>query len=148
MLDYNHYAGLGLVGETLPQEGNRVTLHSSEVDQYGLPIPVIAFSWGENDRRLFAAGIQKQAGILEAAGAEVTFPADDTAHLLGGCRMGADPTRSVVDQTCRSWDVPNLYICDGSIFVTSSGVNPSLTIQALATRTAEQLIAAGKRREL
>jgi choline dehydrogenase-like flavoprotein len=148
MLDYNHYAGLGLVGETLPQERNRVTLHETERDQYGLPIPVVSFSWDENDQRLFHAGIQKRREILEAAGAQVTFVADDTAHLLGACRMGTTPTNSVIDHACRSWDVPNLYICDGSMFITSSAANPSLSIQALAARTADLLIAVGKRGNL
>jgi choline dehydrogenase-like flavoprotein len=54
--------------------------------------------------------------------------------------MGSDPETSVVDPWCRSWDVPNLFICDGSVFVTSAAVNPSLTIQAIATRTADYII--------
>jgi choline dehydrogenase-like flavoprotein len=66
--------------------------------------------------------------ILDAAGAEATWSVED-AHLLGACRMGSDPDTSVVDGWGRTWDVPNLFICDGSVFVTSSGVNPSLTIQ-------------------
>ncbi len=67
---------------------------------------------------------------------------------MGACRMGSRPDNSVVNAWCRSWDVPNLFVCDGSVFVTSSGVNPSLTIQALAARTADYLIGAAKRGEL
>jgi len=48
---------------------------------------------------------------------------------------------SVVDRWCRSWDVPNLFVCDGSVFVTSGAVNPSLTIQAIAARTARYIVA-------
>jgi choline dehydrogenase-like flavoprotein len=70
------------------------------------------------------------------------------AHLMGACRMGDDPAGSVVDRDCRSWDVPGLYVCDGSVFVTSGASNPSLTIQAIAARTADQLVAAGRRGEL
>jgi choline dehydrogenase-like flavoprotein len=140
MFDYNHYAGLGLVGECLLDDRNTVTLDGEEKDQYGLPAARVTFSWGENDRRLIEAGSQKEREILEAAGAEVTWDAHDTAHLLGSCRMGSDPKTSVVDAWCRTWDVPNLFICDGSVFVTSSGVNPSLTIQAIATRTADYII--------
>jgi choline dehydrogenase-like flavoprotein len=62
--------------------------------------------------------------------------------------MGRDPAGSVVDHWCRAWDIPNLFICDGSVFVTSSGVNPSLTIQAIASRTADYIIGAAARREL
>lgn len=83
MLDYNHYNGLGLVGETLPQAHTEVTLDAMGRDQFGLPIPVVSFSWVDNDRRLFAAGTEKQREILRAAGAEVTFDADDT-RTFGG----------------------------------------------------------------
>ncbi len=140
MMDYNHYAGWGIVGECLPGDNNTVTLDPREKDQYGLPVARVTFSWGENDRKIIKGGIKRQREILEAAGAEITWDADDTAHLLGACRMGSDPRNSVVDQWCRSWDVPNLFICDGSVFVTSSGVNPSLSIQAIAARTAQHII--------
>ncbi len=148
MLDYNHYAGLGLNGECLPHADNTVTVVSEERDQYGLPIPKVTFSWGENERKLIKAGVAKMRQILAAAGGEDLFAADDTAHLMGACRMGSAPDNSVVDQWCRTWDVPNLFVCDGSVFVTSSGVNPSLTIQAIATRTADYIVAAARRREL
>ena len=140
MFDYNHYAGLGLVGECLLDDRNQVTLDPEDKDQYGLPVARVTFAWGENDRKLIEAGIQKQREILEAAGAEVTWTADDTAHLMGSCRMGGDPKTSVVDPWCRSWDIPNLFICDGSVFVSSSAANPSLTIQAIATRTSAYII--------
>ena len=140
MFDYNHYAGLGLVGECLLNDTNQVTLDPTDKDQYGLPVARVTFSWGENDRQLVEAGVQKQREILEAAGAEVTWTSDDTAHLMGSCRMGSDSRNSVVDSWCRSWDIPNLFICDGSVFVTSSAANPSLTIQAIATRTADYII--------
>jgi choline dehydrogenase-like flavoprotein len=58
--------------------------------------------------------------------------------------MGDDPRTSVVDEWCRTWDVPNLFVCDGSVFVTSSGVNPSLTIEAIAARTADHLLRRGE----
>jgi choline dehydrogenase-like flavoprotein len=139
MLDYNHYAGWGLVGECLPDDANTVTLDPQDRDQYGLPVARVTFSWGENDRKIIEVGKERERQILEAAGAEVTWDADDTAHLLGACRMGSDPSTSVVDQWCRSWDVPNLFICDGSVFTTGAAVNPSLTIQAIAARTADYI---------
>jgi choline dehydrogenase-like flavoprotein len=99
-------------------------------------------------RRTAHAGAATEQRFLEAVGAGTTFRVDNTAHLMGACRMGSDPSSSVVDRDCRSWDVPGLYVCDGSVFVTSSASNPSLTIQAIAARTADGLIAAGRRREL
>src|SRR5436305_15348037 len=104
-------------------------LDPDEKDQYELPAARVTFSWGDNDKKIIKAGIERQREILDAAGAQITWVADDTAHILGACRMGTDPGNSVVDGWCRSWDVPNLFICDGSVFVTSSGVNPSLTIE-------------------
>ena len=91
-----------------------------------------------DERRPIGYGLQRQRQVLDAAGAEVTWEVEDTAHLLGGCRMG-DASTSVVDAWCRAWDVPNLFICDGSVFVTSSAANPSLAIQAIARRTATYL---------
>ncbi|MGH2457404.1 MAG: GMC oxidoreductase, partial [Chloroflexota bacterium] len=70
------------------------------------------------------------------------------AHLVGTCRMGSDPRDSVVDQFCRSWDVPNLFVCDGSVMVTQGSANPALTISAIAARTADHLRDAASRNEL
>jgi choline dehydrogenase-like flavoprotein len=89
--------------------------------------------------------------ILEAAGArEVNvqnFIPGYSSHYLGTCRMGKDPKTSVVDPWGRTHDVPNLFVGDGSVFVTGAGLNPALTISALATRTAEGIISAFKRGE-
>ncbi len=89
---------------------------------------------------------------LEAAGARDIFDeTDDTCHLNGTARMGFDRETSVVDADCRSWDVPNSWICDGSVFPTVGGVNPSLTIltiQAIACRTADRIRALARRGEL
>ncbi|MBA3796276.1 MAG: GMC family oxidoreductase, partial [Chloroflexi bacterium] len=141
MLDYDHYAGWGIVGECLPSDANTVTLDPEERDADGLPVARVTFAWGENDRALQADGVTRSREIADAAGAEVTWMADDTAHLMGACRMGSDRATSVVDRWCRSWDVPNLFVCDGSVFVTSGAVNPSLTIQAIAARTARYIAA-------
>ncbi|WP_028278573.1 GMC family oxidoreductase, partial [Arthrobacter sp. H5] len=113
-----------------------------------LPVPVVSFSYADNDKKILDAGTDTERRILDAAGAETTFRVSNTAHLMGACRMGDDPSTSVVDRNCRSWDVPGLYVCDGSVFVTSGASNPSLTIQAIAARTADQLITAGRRGEL
>ena len=83
-----------------------------------------------------------------AGGREIWREEDDTCHLNGTARMGDDPSTSVVDADCRSWDIPNLWICDGSVFPTVGGVNPSLTIQAIACRTADRVVALAARGEL
>jgi choline dehydrogenase-like flavoprotein len=67
---------------------------------------------------------------------------------MGTCRMGDGPADSVTNADGRTWDIPNLWICDGSLFPTSGGVNPSLTIQALAARTADRITTMAGRGEL
>lgn len=148
MTSYNHVAGLKIVGEMLPQERNRVTL-ADEVDQYGLRIPRVTYSWCDNDKRLIDHALGFMHRALQAAGAkDIWVQEDDTCHLNGTARMGDDPRTSVVDADCRSWDIPNLWICDGSVFPTVGGVNPSLTIQAIACRTADRIRAMARRGEL
>jgi choline dehydrogenase-like flavoprotein len=148
MENYNHQVGLKMVGECLPQERNCVTL-AEERDQYGLPIPRVTYSYCDNDRRLIQHALKFMREALEAAGAEdVWDETDDTCHLNGTARMGEDPRTSVVNSDCQCWDVPNLWICDGSVFPTVGGVNPSLTIQAIACRTADRIKALAGRGEL
>lgn len=148
MQRYNHQAGLKIVGETLPQERNRVTL-ADEKDQYGLPVARVTWSYCDNDRRLIAHALRFMTDALDAAGGrQIWAQHDDTCHLNGTARMGDDPATSVVNADCRSWDIPNLWICDGSVFPTVGGVNPSLTIQAIACRTADRIAALAARGEL
>jgi len=138
MRDYNFFARITLVGEVLPNNNNSVTL-SDEKDEYGMPRPLVTFSYGDNDNSLIAHGVQKAQEILEAMGGKPAFVIPDSAHLLGTCRMGNDPSTSVVDGFCRSHDIPNLYICSASVFVTSGGGNPTETVMAIAARTADHL---------
>ena len=144
---YIHSAGFKMVGEVEPRDENRVEL-SDEPDRYGLPIPRITFSYSENDRRLMRHAVGFMSETIAAAGGREIWTESDTAHLMGGCRMGNDAASSVTDSYGRSWDVPNLWICDASLFPTSGGVNPSETIQALACRTADRITVLGRRGEL
>ena len=148
MTDYNHQVGIKVVGEGLASENNRVTL-ADEVDQYGLRIARITYGWTPGDKALIEHSMQQMEACLDAAGAKRLFrQADDTNHLNGTARMGDDPRTSVVDPDGRTWDIPNLWVCDGSIFPTSGGVNPSLTIQAMALRTADRIQILAARGEL
>ncbi len=80
---------------------------------------------------------------MQAAGATEVVQEARYAHLVGACRMGSDPRTSVVDKFGRSHDIPNLFVCDGSVFPTQGSANPGLTIQALAARTADYLVSQG-----
>jgi choline dehydrogenase-like flavoprotein len=145
----NHSVGLKMVGEVLPYEHNCVTLVPEETDQYGLPITRVSFSYGDNERAMMRHAVDFMDQSLEATGAvERWKEMDDTCHLNGTARMGDDPRTSVVNADCRSWDIPNLWVCDGSVFPTVGGVNPSLTIQAIACRTADRIKAMSARGEL
>jgi choline dehydrogenase-like flavoprotein len=139
--EYAHWGLIATLGEVLPHPDNRVTL-ADERDARGIRVARVTFSYGDNDRAIIAAMRDDTARIMEAAGADRLLFNNGNHHLLGTCRMGTDPDRSVVDPDCRSHDVKNLWICDGSVLPTVGAVNPSLTIQAVATRTARRLIAA------
>ena len=142
MMDYNHWAALGLLGEILPWADNRVTL-AEERDRFGLRVPQINFNLHENDKKLIEFGKNKVEEVMRAAGATEVVQESRYAHLVGAARMGSDPATVVVDKFGRTHDIANLFVCDGSILPTQGSANPGLTIQALAARTADYLISQG-----
>jgi choline dehydrogenase-like flavoprotein len=142
MMDYNHWATIGVLGEILPWEDNRVEL-AEEKDQHGLPVAKVTFNLHDNDKKLIEFGKNKVMDIMWAAGAKQVVQESRFAHLVGASRMGSDPTTSVVDKFGRTHDIPNLFVCDGSILPTQGSANPGLTIQALAARTADYLVKQG-----
>jgi len=140
-------------GTSLAVETNNVTLDPDLKDAWGLP--AIRLTYKDHPDDLANARFLQERGaeILEAAGAQrVTKPpvteSTQGVHLLGTCRMGDDPKRSVVDKFHRSHDVPNLFICDGSSLVTSGRGQPTMTIQALAFRAGEHIAQFAKRGEI
>jgi choline dehydrogenase-like flavoprotein len=150
MRDYNHWYTLGALSELLPRPENRVTL-AEETDANGMPVARMDYSQCDNDRANIACAKQRLHDILEAAGAQDVLEIDRYAHLVGGCAMSDSPETGVVDADHRAWEVPNLFVADGSVMPTQGSANPALTIMALASRLAERLaekrIAAGGRRE-
>jgi choline dehydrogenase-like flavoprotein len=142
MMDYNHWATFGVLGEILPWADNRVTL-ADEKDVFGLPIACVSFNLYDNDKKLIKAGKEKTMEVMRAAGAIEVVQEARYAHLVGACRMGNDPRTSVVDKFGRTHDVPNLFVMDGSVMPTQGSANPGLTIQSLAARTADYLISQG-----
>jgi choline dehydrogenase-like flavoprotein len=138
MRDYCHWYTLGALSELLPLPENRVTL-ADETDQNGLPVARMDYRQCDNDRKNIAMAKETMREIMNAAGAQDILVIDRYAHLVGGCRMGSDPERSVVNSDQRSWEVPNLFVADGSVMPTQGSANPALTIMALASRLAERL---------
>jgi gluconate 2-dehydrogenase alpha chain len=154
-----HLAGLSMVGEDLAQEANVVDLDPKMRDVHGLPVPRITYSAHRHELAASAFYGPKLQAICQAApgavasgtlpvgvleqetggfGSPLAGPAS-TAHIMGTARMGDDPARSVTDPWGRLHDVENVYVGDGSVFVSAGGFNPTLTIMALSLRMARHL---------
>jgi choline dehydrogenase-like flavoprotein len=138
----------------LPVPTNAVDLDPEAKDSWGLPAIRVTYKEHDDDLKLYKYMHDRGIELLKAAGAVQTWggaPGDDPGggvHLLGTCRMGNDPGTSVVDASHRAHDVTNLFLVDGSSFVTSGRGQPTHTIQALAFRAADRAAAMAKRGEL
>jgi choline dehydrogenase-like flavoprotein len=140
---FDKTAGMVVICEDLPELHNTVTLDPDLVDSDGIPAPKINYTLSENSRKMLDHGVARGEEVLRAAGAR-SVVADSPLglagwHNMGTARMGTDPANSVVNEWGRSHDVKNLFIVDGSIFVTSAGVNPTCTIQALSLYIADSM---------
>ncbi len=154
----NHVAAISMVGEDMPQLANRVDLDPDVKDVYGMPVPRITRSAHRFEQAASAAYAPKLAAICQASpGALAGFPLQagllaeltgeggplagpaSTAHIMGTARMGEDPAASVVNAFGRVHELDNLYLADGSVFTSSGGFNPTVTIMALALRMARNL---------
>ena len=139
MRDYNHWYTLGALYELLPHAENRVTL-ADETDAHGMPVARMDYSQCDNDRANIA--FAKRAPARHLGGRRRPGHADDRPLRAPGRRLPRWPTSpatSVVDADHRAWEVPNLFIADGSVMPTQGSANPALTIMALASRLAERL---------
>lgn len=138
---YDHMAGMWLVGEDMPQEGNAVTLHPTETDQFGLPVPNVHFDDHPNDIAMRNHAYRQGSALYDAVGAVRTFPTPPypSTHNLGTNRMSEKPRDGVVNTWGQAHDVPNLFVSDGSQFTTGGAENPTLTIVALALRQADHI---------
>ena len=140
---------------SLAMEKSTVTLDPDIKDDWGLPAARITHDSHPDDTATIKWALDRQIEILQAAGATKTWIPPwgltdimPSRHLMGTCRMGSDPRRSVVNAWSRAHDVPNLFIVDGSNFVTSARQQPTATIQALAYRASEFAAQAAKRGDL
>lgn len=140
---FGHTANITVTTEDFPDQENRVTLSNTLVDRHGIPAPRIHYRVEQRCKDTIAYGIERNTEVLREAGAEeiLSTPLVESAgfHLLGTARMGNDPASSVVDSVGRAHDAPNLWVVDGSVFVTAGALNPTSTIQAIALRAADAL---------
>ena len=138
---YENMAGMWLVGEDMPQESNRISLHPETKDQYGMPVPNVHFSDHPNDIAMRNHAYRQGAAVYDAVGATRTFPTPPypSTHNLGTNRMSANPQDGVVNKYGQAHDIANLFVSDGSQFTTGASENPTLTIVALAIRQADYI---------
>jgi choline dehydrogenase-like flavoprotein len=133
---FDRTAGMVMICEDLPESSNCVTLDPELADSDGIPAPKVTYRLSENSTKMLEHSVARAKEVLEASGAKETFAEAPLPvagwHLMGTARMGTDPSNSVVNKWGRCHDVRNLFIIDGSIFVTAAAVNPTSTIQALA----------------
>ncbi|WP_237133270.1 GMC family oxidoreductase [Pseudohongiella sp. O18] len=152
--EFTHTAAFNGHTTSLPLSSNNVSLDPTLKDKWGRPalrctymdhpddIATMKFFHDRCSELMSAAGAIKQTGYYAQNGQ------NGSVHLLGTCRMGDDPTNSVIDRYHRAHDVPNLYMVDGSSLVTSGRGQPTMTIMALAFRAADNIIQAARRGEI
>ena len=150
METYPNMAGMWIVGEDMPRETNRVTLHATEKDKFGMPIPNVHFDDHPNDIAMRSHAYRQGTAVYKAAGARETYetPPYPSTHNLGTNRMSASARDGVVNKWGQTWDVKNLFVSDGSQFTTGASENPTLTIVTLAIRQAEYISDQMSKREI
>ncbi len=149
---YGAHAMVFGIAEQLPRRTNRVMLDPEEKDEYGMPKALVDVALDEGDHKALDVMLDLCRELAKASGAEkllghyTTYDVSSATHACGTARMGSDPKTSVVDSWGRSHAIRNLFIADASVLVTQGcGASPSLTIQALALRTADHIAAALKK---
>ena len=158
--DYRRYYGTTVGfsgrGEMIPNKGTYCEIDPTLKDKYG--IPALKFHWEFSDYEYNQVRHMQQTfrGLVEAMGGEVfdSMPTKEQGygiadggtiiHELGGTKMGADPSTSVLNANCQAHDVPNLFVADGGPFVSQADKNPTWTIMALSWRTADYIAAQRK----
>jgi gluconate 2-dehydrogenase alpha chain len=147
-------AGCSMVGNDLPYLDHAVTLDPKVKDVFGLPVARLTWSTGKYEQVAQQFWMRRLKTMMTRAGAAVSVavPATDTSggmptgsHVMGGMTMGADPARSVTDPYGRVHGLDNVYVADGSVFVTSGAHNPTNTIMAVALRSMRHLADARSR---
>jgi choline dehydrogenase-like flavoprotein len=137
---------MGAFGECLPYRDNRVSLHTSKVDRFGVPLVRFDVRFRENELRLIAdaktqgEAMLREAGLTNVRSWEDEHVPGDAIHEMGGARMGKDPRASVLNGWSQAHDAANLYVTDGAQMASASCVNPSLTFMALTARAADHAV--------
>jgi choline dehydrogenase-like flavoprotein len=135
-------ASISAFGECLPNPDNRIRLHETRKDAWGLPVAMISCAWGANEIAIVKAAAQDARDMLRAAGVidikmvEIPGPPGNGIHEMGTARMGLDASTSVLNGWNQAHDVKNLFVTDGACMASSACQNPSLTYMAITARAA------------
>jgi choline dehydrogenase-like flavoprotein len=135
----------GIMGEVLARYENHVSIDKTVVDAWNIPVLRIDTKYTDNEFNMARDAVDTSIELAQAAGFEVLSknydpnPPGYSIHELGTCRMGDDPKTSVLNKWSQSHDIKNLFVVDGSSFVSSGWQNPTMTIVALAMRSSEYL---------
>jgi len=146
-------------GEMIPNANCYCEIDPTVKDRFGIPVLRFHWLWSDHETRQAAHMQQTFAAILDSIGGRVLgkvekdgskaiLPGGKIIHEVGGTMMGASPKSSVTNQWGQTWDVPNLFVTDGGTFCSNADKNPTLTIMALAWRSADYLVSLMKRREV
>jgi gluconate 2-dehydrogenase alpha chain len=146
LLNWQHFGVVRIQPDALPYESNFLDLDPVHRDKSGIGMPVIRVTYDlkPNERHLADWAEGKAEEVLRAIGATETwrgpsFTGVGSSHDLGGCRMGDDPSVTVVDRDLQVHDTPGLFVYSGAVFPSCPGINPTLTLWTLATWAAERL---------
>ncbi len=151
MENYTNLAATWVSGEDPPQASNRITFHETERDQYGLPVPILHYEFHPNSHAMYehaAMGSRKLLESLDGRNVTSVMGGGGGCHNMGVTRMSANPADGVTNRWGQSHDIANLFVSDGSVFVSSGAANPTLTIVALAIRQADHIAERMSRKEL
>jgi choline dehydrogenase-like flavoprotein len=142
------------MGEVLPRFENHVRINKDVTDAWGIPVLHVQARYGSNEFNMAKDAIDTMSELCRACGWEVLarnnqpFPPGYSIHEVGTCRMGDNPKTSVLNKWNQSWDIKNLFVVDGSSFVTSGSQNPTMTILSLSMRASEYLAGQMRKGEL
>jgi len=148
---YGSFVGFSGRGEMIPNEDCYCEIDPDGVDQWGIPTLRFHWRWSEHElnqarhmQRTFADIIEAMGGrvlsTVHEDGADAIARPGQIIHEVGGAIMGDDPSRSVVNEFCQSWEVDNLFVTDGACFVSNADKNPTLSIMAVAWRASDYIV--------
>lgn len=149
--EYGAFASLHGRGEMIPNEFSYCEIDPDVIDRWGIPVLRFHFRWSDHEWRQARHMEETFSEILETMGGKVIRARERRSrdisiggtiiHELGTIRMGEDPKTSALNKYCQAHDVKNLFVADAAPFVSNPDKNPTLTITALAWRTADYLAA-------